>query len=123
MTAMGFWSKVHAGVFWSFPRGSWQYDLIVVAILAFIFLTPKEFFGDQPRPPLAQQVEELSDGLGTVVFWVEPSVLAEAPEEQHDARLRELLKQRSGKNYRIVSVKPAAEPEGKVHALIVYARP
>ncbi len=26
--------------FWTYPRGCWQYDLICVAILAFIFLTP-----------------------------------------------------------------------------------
>lgn len=120
---MGFWSGLGKATFWSFPRGSWQYDLIVVAILAFIFLTPRAFFGDQPRPPLVQQVEELADGMGTVVFWVEPSMLGATPEEERDDRLRELLRQRSGKNYRIVSVKPAAEPEGQVHALIVYARP
>ena len=120
---MGFWRALRSGVFWSFPRGSWQYDLIVVAILAFIFLTPREFFGDQPRPPLVQQVEELSDGLGTVVFWVAPSMLDGTAESDRDARLRELLKQRSGKNYRIVSVAPAEQPEGEVHALIVYARP
>ena len=27
--------------FWTYPRGSWQYDLICVVILAFIFLTPR----------------------------------------------------------------------------------
>ncbi len=123
MTQMGFWANLSRAAFWSFPRGSWQYDLIVVAILAFIFLTPNDFFGGQPRPPLVQQVEELSDGLGTVVFWVEPSTLNDTTEDQRDARLRDLLKQRSGKNYRIVSVKPSAEPEGRVHAFIVYARP
>ena len=26
--------------FWTYPRGCWQYDLICLAILAFIFLTP-----------------------------------------------------------------------------------
>lgn len=29
---------------WSYERGTWQYDLIVLAILAFIFLTPGAFF-------------------------------------------------------------------------------
>ena len=26
--------------FWTYPRGCWQYDLMCVAILAFIFLVP-----------------------------------------------------------------------------------
>lgn len=32
-----FLSKVF---FWTYPRGCWQYDLICIVILAFIFLTP-----------------------------------------------------------------------------------
>ena len=35
--------------FWEFARTSWQYDIVVALILAFIFLTPKAFFKDQPR--------------------------------------------------------------------------
>lgn len=29
---------------WYYERGSWQYDVIVILILAFIFLTPRSFF-------------------------------------------------------------------------------
>jgi hypothetical protein len=32
-------------VFWRYPRGSWQYDILCALILVFIFLTPKHFFG------------------------------------------------------------------------------
>ena len=32
---------------WSFERGSIQYDVICLAILAFIFITPKTFFDDR----------------------------------------------------------------------------
>ena len=31
-------------ILWDFKRGSWQYDVIVGLILAFIFLTPREVF-------------------------------------------------------------------------------
>lgn len=37
-------------IFWDFKRGSWQYDVMVGLILAFIFLTPRSFFRDQPKP-------------------------------------------------------------------------
>jgi len=46
------WEKIklgiHRTVFWAFERGTWQYDLMVLAILAFIFLTPRTWFNDRP---------------------------------------------------------------------------
>lgn len=38
----------HASVFWTYARGSWQYDVICAVILAFIFLTPASWYHDQP---------------------------------------------------------------------------
>ena len=34
-------------ILWDYPRASWQYDVMVGIILAFIFLTPREWFRDQ----------------------------------------------------------------------------
>jgi hypothetical protein len=34
---------------WSYPRGSWQYDLLCALIIAIIFLVPSRFFGDRDR--------------------------------------------------------------------------
>jgi hypothetical protein len=31
-------------VFWSYGRSTWQYDVLCVLILAFVFLTPKTWF-------------------------------------------------------------------------------
>jgi len=117
------WRRMRPAVLWSFRRGSWPYDVIVVAILAFIFLTPREFFQDQPRPPAVQEIEELSDGLGTIVFWVDSSVVDSAPRAQAPQRLQRLLKQRTGKNLRVIAHRPAADAEGAVRAYVVYARP
>lgn len=33
-------------LFWTYERATWQYDLMVVAILAFIWLTPPAWLGD-----------------------------------------------------------------------------
>jgi hypothetical protein len=35
---------------WNYERASWQWDLLCVIILAFIFLTPKEWFDDGRGP-------------------------------------------------------------------------
>ena len=114
---------VRPAIFWSYRRGSWQYDLIVAAILAFIFLTPRGFFRDQPRPPSVQEIDLLSDDKGTMVFWVEPSVIDETPAEEVTEKLRSLLRQRTGKNLRIIDAKPTPDAEGEIRAYLVYARP
>jgi hypothetical protein len=48
------WSKIKLvclrSIFWTYKRGSWQYDIIVVVILAFIFLSPASWFAPQPAP-------------------------------------------------------------------------
>ena len=36
-------------IFWDYPRAGWQYDIMVGLILAFIFLTPRDWFRDQPK--------------------------------------------------------------------------
>ncbi len=41
-------------IFWTYSRGSWQYDILCGLILAFIFLTPREFF---VRPPFYTREE------------------------------------------------------------------
>ncbi len=37
-------------LFWTYDRATWQYDLMVIAILAFVWITPPGWFGD----PMAQ---------------------------------------------------------------------
>jgi len=46
---MGFVSNiVRKIVFWNYPRTSWQWDVLCVLILVFIFLTPKSWFANPP---------------------------------------------------------------------------
>jgi hypothetical protein len=51
------WTKVKLifsrAVFWTYERGSWQYDVICAVILAFIFLTPRAWFHDGPTLELS----------------------------------------------------------------------
>ncbi|MBI1874809.1 MAG: hypothetical protein HYZ58_17965 [Acidobacteria bacterium] len=41
---------VWRALFWTYERATWQYDLMVIAILAFVWLTPPDWLGD----PMAQ---------------------------------------------------------------------
>lgn len=42
--------KTASFLWWTYPRGTLEYDIMVGVILAFIFFTPRHFFRDQPRP-------------------------------------------------------------------------
>ncbi len=33
-------------LFWTYDRATWHYDLMVIAILAFVWLTPPAWLGD-----------------------------------------------------------------------------
>ena len=33
-------------IYWTYERATWQYDLMVIAILAFVWLTPPAWLGD-----------------------------------------------------------------------------
>jgi len=37
-------------IWWSYERASWQWDVLCILIMCFIFLTPKAWFGRDERP-------------------------------------------------------------------------
>ena len=48
--------------YWTYDRATWQYDLMVIAILAFIWLTPPSWLNDpiaSDPGPLAWVIEKL----------------------------------------------------------------
>ena len=58
---------------WTFERGSIQYDVICVVILAFIFITPPSVFNDRPdfmRVPSDQAIRLTRDDDGHPVWIV-----------------------------------------------------
>ena len=64
--------------FWSYERGSWQYDVAVILILGFVF-SPKSWFHDQPQvglPVNSTQVELLSKSGEMEIYKVDSRVLA-----------------------------------------------
>ena len=47
-------------LFWSYERGSWQYDVMCVVILAFIFLVPIKISGDNASPAMIVRADEVN---------------------------------------------------------------
>ncbi len=65
--------------FWSYERGTWQYDVAVALILVFVLLTPTRWFRDQPQvglPVNSTQVELISKSGELEVYKVDARALA-----------------------------------------------
>ena len=110
-------------VLWDYPRASWQYDVMVGVILAFVFLTPRSWFRDQPRTPRASEVAILGARHGDSLFWIEPELLAGVSEDQRATRLGPILKSRTGKTQVITRVEPIIDSEQEVKGYLAFARP
>jgi hypothetical protein len=49
---------------WSYDRGSWQYDVLCLLIVATIFLVPGSYFGDRDRELISDDTA-IGPGTGT----------------------------------------------------------
>jgi hypothetical protein len=108
---------------WDFPRASWQYDVIVAVILAFIFLTPRDWFRDQPRIPRASAITMLPAENGSTPFFVDSQLLAGIAENQRVGKLSEILQARmSNRRLHVIRVEPILDSEGELQGYLALAR-
>jgi hypothetical protein len=108
-------------VFWDFARASWQYDIVVGLILAFIFLIPRDWFHDQPK---ASSVILMSSLHGSNRVFIATDLLAGVPDNQRPVRAESLIRKRTGKSWRVVRVEPIRdEAEQEIKGFIAYTAP
>ena len=118
--ASGQLSGIKRFLLWDYPRASWQYDVMVAIILAFIFLTPRAFFRDQPR---ASSIVRLPAEHGANVFWVEPELLDTVPEAERVGRVQRMLKASDGRRETVVRVEPIFGTERDIRGYMAFTRP
>jgi len=116
--------------FWSYERGSWQYDLAVIAILIFVLLTPSRWFNDQPTPQaaaMAAQVELLNESAGMQTYKVAAGILTppermpQLQNELHRALQKAEQSLQNGR-FEIISVEAVRDAQGAVIAYQVTLR-
>jgi len=106
-------------ILWEYQRGSWQYDVIVGFILAFLFLTPPAWYRDQPRIP---RVSVISMQSGE--FMVDPEFWTATPEGQRMARVTQEVRSRGGNSHLTVTrVEPFVDSDGELRFYIAFTRP
>ncbi|MEN6603180.1 MAG: hypothetical protein ABFD86_12265 [Bryobacteraceae bacterium] len=120
--AGGFWTGAKRFVLWDYPRACWQYDVMVGLILAFIFLTPRGWFRDQPRIPNASSITMLPAVHGASVYWVDMDLLTRMPEPQRAARIEAMLEDRTGKKQKVVRLEPVRDSEEALKGYMAFTR-
>jgi len=116
--------------FWSYERGSWQYNVAVILIVLFVLVTPRKWFRDQPQvglPANASQVELISKSGETEIYRVDARVLA-PPErtpalqnELHNA-LQKAQPELNDGRFSIGKIEPLRDDKGNVVAYQVELR-
>jgi hypothetical protein len=121
-----FWRAIGRVFFWSYERMTWQYDVMVALIVAFVLLTPRHWFHDQPRPPVAVQLVSQDAGTRVTIYRLEAAALganrrpaatatgaADIQRRAHDV-LRSSVNDLKGTSFQVVRVNPKLASDGTV---------
>ena len=105
---MGFiLSTLKKGFFWSYPRTSWQWDVLCVLILVFIFLTPKSWFENRGIQHSLSSQSSLQQ-----VILLDGDVVGAQPDTHEIERRVRLITGRA--DAQVVSVSQRRDANGKV---------
>ncbi len=100
---------ISRSIFWSYERGCWQYDLIVIAILAFIFLTPRSWFEDRPTLQMTdlrhnQGIVEMGRSVEGWRFLLDSRLVDSLSPGNPDAAIQQILQRRLHRPFTIKSI-------------------
>ncbi len=121
------WQGVVSTVFWSYERGSWPYDILVVAILVFVLATPRSWFRDEPKQGLiaTSSVHLVSKDVGsqTRTYRLDAVALSrdkrttrptpELEREAHDILGRTVVDLRD-RTFQVLRIEPSLASDGSV---------
>jgi hypothetical protein len=130
------WQGLLRTLFWSYDRGSWPYDVMVIAVAAFVLLTPRHWFHDQPQSVAlatsdVQLVSEDSPHqtstyrLAAKVLPVSKRTAKPTPElerETHDI-LGRAVEELKGQTFQVSRIDPMRAEDGSVVYYDVTVRP
>src|SRR5215216_288593 len=94
-------------LYWSYERGTWQYDIMVVAILAFIFFAPNELFHSHPRSkPVYVSTEEIG----------------QVEQDQVQQRISELISSRYGHTVEITRIERVVDQKKETTGFLAWEK-
>lgn len=106
------WQAIKNVVWWNFGRTTWQYDVLCILILAFIFLTPPSWFTGRERT--------LAESPKVTRLVVSPDNFS--PESAENVRLQKVRELSGDANAQIASWRERRDASGKVTAYEIDIR-
>ena len=101
--------------FWNYERNTWQWDMLCVVILMFIFLTPKSWFENGERPGSFKHQSQAAS-----IVLVGPELIGNPQDtSQVEQVVRELT---SRKDVKVLDVRRVVGADGKIRGYEVDIR-
>lgn len=121
------WRAIVRVFFWSYERGSWPYDVMVIAIVIFVLATPRHWFHDQPQSTalasseVQLQSEDALSGTRTYRLAADllptqkrtPKPTPELERETHDILARN-IEDLKGRTFQVRQIDPVRSADGSV---------
>jgi hypothetical protein len=101
-------------LFWSYERGSWQYDVMCVLILLFIFSFPNRFL-HTPEPANAGVTHQEA-------IFVSLEEVGQIDSARADEIIAEHLSRKYGREVRILRTEPHVDSSGNVTGYLAWGR-
>ena len=124
---------IYRGLFWTYDRGTWQYDLMVALILAFIFFSPRAWFHNQPASPTVdpitsevqpvhpdqdiqsdQDVQLVSSTHAEKVYLLRPSMIDRDSGQSIQQAAERILEEVIGNPVHVIRIETATDVQGHV---------
>lgn len=115
---------IYRGFFWTYERGTWQYDVMVILILAFIFLTPRGWFNDRPKTETfsSSGVVLLLRDNTQKIYQLRAALIDTKTDASLEQGVRRVLRRFTGKPVEITRIEPATDSRGQVVSYDVWVR-
>jgi hypothetical protein len=113
------WQTIRSYIWWTHPRGSFHYDVMVTLILLIIFVTPRFVnYKDKPaqRQPRPKSVLVMPDGDNGLIFRVDAHDVNGSTPEATQADLQRVIEPISG----YVKIKRWAPEQDSLGNLVGY---
>lgn len=119
------WQTISSFIWWSYDRGSIQYDIMVTLILLFIFLAPQKInFKDKPieRTPHPTRVVLIPDVDSGYIYQVDAAEVAGKDAATIQGYLQRVIEPIIAGEVEIARYEPVRDRNGRVVAYKVWLR-
>jgi hypothetical protein len=124
MTINPVWRTIKGFIFWSYERGTVQYDIMVTLILIFVFFSPRLInFKDRPveRNPHSSGVLVYPDGKGEFIYQVEAGAVPAGDDSAVRTALLRVIEPVSG-SVSISRYETVQDGKGRITAYKVWVQ-